>query len=42
MKEEGGGLWSFDDVVTVNTQTGSQWDGLRKSCFAEEQWLQRS
>lgn len=25
----GSEMWCFDDVVRINTQTGSQWDGLR-------------
>ena len=28
-KEYGADMWCFDDIVKINTQTGSQWDGLR-------------
>ena len=29
-KKPGYDFYSWDDEITVNTQTGSQWDGLRK------------
>lgn len=34
-KKEGGPWYCYDDEIKLNTQSGSQWDGLRRSFMDE-------